>query len=214
MVLCCVIAGLIGVGAIGGAVVLFSGDDSSPTSATGSDRVDERAGDPADGAVPDFDPGDGSDADAEAEEYVDPPVEDRLSFAWFEQPRAGWTARVPDGSGWGAVRVQRSSRELIVTEQIGDDATVQIWTTPHETPRMSLEPEEKAGSRTLDGGVEEIVFASGIGGDLIPDCAWDRCVDYLVDMGGGGFAVLVSAPTVADAKRIGRPIASSIGYSD
>jgi|GEM_PF-6871293 len=216
LIICLIAALVVAAGTVSAAVALtLSGSDDSgssndPALADGEGSgTDAGVSDPVDGSdpAPEYEP------PAKEPPAYDPPASDPVvTSAWRTDQKGGWTAFVPKGGGWSPMVVdEHVPNRRTVSRQYGPGSTLAVYSTPADRPDPGLLGSDIASSSYLVNGAQEIVMEPGVGTQFEPACGYSRCIDYLIDSGSGGFAVLVSAPTVAEAQEIGRATAKSIG---
>jgi hypothetical protein len=128
-----------------------------------------------------------------------------VSYAPYSPDSSSFTAELPAGGGWSVVGERELNPGLLRTTVDGPDgATIWIDVTPAEPPGFSTDSVEVISDTRLAGGIREIVFSGG-GPDF---CEADACVDYQLDLGDSGIAVL-GGPGV-QARAVARRVATSL----
>lgn len=119
----------------------------------------------------------------------------------------GYATRVPTGPEWSTKPEYKLSSGLYRTSLYGPRG-VEIWIdyTPHEKARFSREGRAIQERRTIDhpefGLADEVVFRGGL-----PRCESVPCVDYLMNDGATGYAVLGGGGDYATARSAARKVA-------
>jgi hypothetical protein len=128
-----------------------------------------------------------------------------VAFVAHRPDSGTFSADVPSGGGWRVTGERELNPGLLRTTLAGPDgATLWIDVTPAEPPGFDTSRAEVISDVRLAGGIREIVFTGG-GPDF---CAADACVDYQIDLGDSGIAVL-GGPGLR-ARAVARRVATSI----
>jgi len=133
------------------------------------------------------------------------PTTSAVAFAAHQADSGTFSADLPVGGGWHVAGEQELNPGLLRTTVAGPSgATLWIDVTPAEPPGFDTARVDVISDRQLAGGIREIVFTGG-GPDF---CAADACVDYQLDLGDSGIAVL-GGPGLK-ARAVARRVATSI----
>ena len=130
-----------------------------------------------------------------------PPPPVAIPTTTYTAPAGGYSAKVPAGEGWSN-RGERNLNGVIRTTFAGPDGQ-QMWidATPRVAPAFGREGRTVTQQRTLDGPLGPIVGYRFTG--VPTEFCGGGCVDYQLDLGGRGFAVLAGpTPSARLAARI------------
>jgi hypothetical protein len=128
-----------------------------------------------------------------------------ISYSPYSPSSATFAAVLPAGGGWSVAGERELNPGLLRTTVDGPGgATIWIDVTPAEPPGFSTSRVDVISDSRLAGGIREIVFTGG-GPDF---CAADACVDYQLNLGEAGIAVL-GGPGL-QARAVARRIATSL----
>lgn len=121
-----------------------------------------------------------------------PPPPVAIPTTTYTAPAGGYSAKVPAGEGWSN-RGERNLNGVIRTTFAGPDGQ-QLWidSTPTIAPAFGREGRTVTQQRRLDGPLGPIVGYRFTGAPT--EFCGGGCVDYQLDLGGRGFAVL-AGPT-------------------
>ncbi len=162
------------------ALMTGGGDDPGPgkdaNALTSSNRDDDRQ----------------ATAGQQAAKTPPPPVV--IPTTTYTAPAGGYSAKVPAGEGWSN-RGERNLNGVIRTTFVGPDGQ-QLWidSTPKIAPAFGREGRTVTQQRRLDGPLGPIVGYRFTG--VPTEFCGGGCVDYQLDLGGRGFAVL-AGPTAS-----------------
>jgi serine/threonine protein kinase len=128
-----------------------------------------------------------------------------LGYRPYVPNSASYSAELPTSGGWNIAGERELNPGLLRTTITGP-AGAQLWVdvTPAEPPSFSTSGVEVLSDTRLAGGIREIVFTGG-GPDF---CKTDACVDYQIDLGDSGIAVL-AGPGVK-ARAVARRVTTSL----
>lgn len=123
------------------------------------------------------------------------PVSSEVGTTAYVNESAGWTADVPAGGGWSdGVETQVNDGLMRTTFDGPGDSMLTIDSTPYEAPAFGGAPIDSRTtvSHPVFGSAEKIVFQGNSNFEM---CDRGLCVDFLMNHGSGGFAVLAGGPS-------------------
>lgn len=130
-------------------------------------------------------------------------------FTYTSYSGPAFQARVPTGGGWAApAQSEPTPGRLFRTSVRGPDGLfVIIDFTPFEAATFggSFSSRSEVG-QTAFGSATRYVFQGG----ALPECQRGTCIDYIINSGGAGFAVLAGGGSEATTSAIAQTVAESV----
>ena len=117
-----------------------------------------------------------------------------VSSSTYVSEAGGWSAEVPVGGGWSdGVETQVNAGLMRTTFDGPGDSMLTIDATPAEAPAFGGAPVDSRSTinHPVFGAVEKVIFQGNSNFEM---CDRGLCVDFLMDHGAGGFAVLAGGP--------------------
>lgn len=131
------------------------------------------------------------------------------AFTYTSYSGPAFQARIPTGGGWAApAQSEPTPGRLFRTSVRGPDGLfVIIDFTPFEAAAFgSSYRSRSAVGQTAFGSATRYVFQGG----SLPECQRGTCVDYIINGGGAGFAVLAGGGPEATIAAIAQTVAESV----
>jgi hypothetical protein len=135
------------------------------------------------------------------------PVARPFSYRAYTAPQGGFTTVAPSGGGWRSLGETAENPRLLRSTFVGPGgATIWIDATPQDAPTFALGGRHLISRDVISsplGQIDAYSFTAST-----PSFCSGGCVDYQLDLGGSGYAVLGGA--TADARSAARRIVTSL----